>query len=126
MLALLWTGLVALTHQLSGWLLSALDTGAAQGAAGAVGALSLPALPAWLSPWLDAGALETLQSMLVSMMQTLGSVMPSGDMVMAWVGPLLWVGWALLLVPMLALAGLLHWLIGKVPVRLPPAQRNSA
>ena len=45
LLALLWTGLVALTHQVTGWLLGAVDGAALQGAADAVGGLALPPLP---------------------------------------------------------------------------------
>ena len=29
---------------------------------------------------------------------------------LAWIGPLLWVGWAMVLIPMLGVAALLHWL----------------
>ena len=34
---------------------------------------------------------------------------------MAWVGPLLWIGWGLGLVLLLGLAGLAHVLIGRAP-----------
>lgn len=113
LLAALWTGFIALVHQLTGWLLSAVDAGALQGAAGTVGGLALPPVPAWLAPWVDTASIAALQSFVVSLVQWLGAVMPSGDAVMAWVGPLLWVGWGLVLVPMLAIAGLLHWLTGR-------------
>jgi hypothetical protein len=108
-----WTGFIALAHQLAGWLLAAIDTGSLQGAAGTVGGLALPPVPAWLEPWIDTASLAALQSFAVSLVQWLGVVMPSGDALMAWVGPLLWIGWALVLVPMLAIAGLLHWLVGR-------------
>lgn len=114
LLAALWTGFVAIVHQLTGWLLSAVQTGSLQGAADSVGALSLPPIPAGLAPWLDTDSLAALQSMAVSVVQWLGAVLPSGDALMAWVGPLLWVGWAVALVPLLALAVLLHWLVGRV------------
>jgi hypothetical protein len=123
LLALLWTGFVAIVQQFTGWLLSVVDTGALQGAAGTVGGLSLPPMPAWLEPWIDTASLAALQSMVVSMVQWLGAVLPSGDALMAWVGPLLWVGWALVLIPMVAIAGLLHWLVGRVPS--PPAQPKA-
>ncbi len=110
-----WTGFVAVVHQLTDWLLSAMGAGALQETAGAVSGLALPPMPAWLEPWIDTGSLEALQSLLASGVQWLGAVLPSGDALMAWVGPLLWVGWAMLLIPMLAIAGLLHWLTGRVP-----------
>lgn len=113
LLAALWTGFIAVVHQLTGWLLSAIDTGALQGAAGSVGGLALPPVPAWLEPWIDTASIVALQSFVVSLVDWLGAVLPSGDALMAWVGPLLWVGWGLVLVPMLAIAGLLHWLVGR-------------
>lgn len=113
LLAALWTGFIAVVHQLTGWLLSAIDTGALQGAAGTVGGLALPPVPTWLEPWVDTTSIAALQSFVVSLVQWLGAVMPSADALMAWVGPLLWVGWAMVLVPMLAIAGLLHWLVGR-------------
>jgi hypothetical protein len=117
LLAAAWTGFIALAHQLTGWLLGAIDTGSLQGAAGTVGGLALPPVPAWLAPWIDTASLATLQSMAVSLVQWLGAVLPSGDALMAWVGPLLWVGWAMVLIPMLVIAGLLHWLVGRVPAQ---------
>jgi hypothetical protein len=113
LLAALWTGFIAVVHQLTGWLLSAVDAGALQGAAGTVGGLAMPPVPAWLEPWIDTASIAALQSFVVSLVEWLGAVMPSGDALMAWVGPLLWVGWGLVLVPMLAIAGLLHWLVGR-------------
>lgn len=113
LLAALWTGFIALVHQLTGWLLSAVDAGALQGAAGTVGGLALPPVPAWLAPWVDTTSIAALQSFVVSLVEWLGAVMPSGDALMAWVGPLLWIGWGLVLVQMLAIAGLLHWLVGR-------------
>jgi len=108
-----WTGFIAIVHQLTGWLLGAVDAGVLQGAAGTVGGLALPPLPTWLAPWIDTASLEALQAMVVSLVQWLGAVLPSSDALMAWVGPLLWVGWGLVLVPMLGIAALLHWLVGR-------------
>ena len=112
-LAALWTGIVALVHRIASWLLAALGDGSLQGAAGAVGGLALPPLPGWLAPWIDTASLSALQSLAASLIDGLGAVMPSADALMAWVGPLLWTGWALVLIPLLALAALLHWLVGR-------------
>jgi hypothetical protein len=121
-----WTGFIAVVHQLTGWLLAAVDSGSLQGAAGSVGGLALPPLPDWLAPWIDTASIAALQSFVVSMVQWLGAVMPSSDALMAWVGPLLWVGWALVLVPMLAIAGLLHWLVGRATATHVPARPLGA
>ena len=113
LLATVWTGFIAIVHQFTGWLLAAVDTGALQGAAGTVGGLALPPLPVRLEPWIDTASLAALQSLAVSLVQWLGAVLPSGDALMAWVGPLLWLGWAMVLIPMLGIAMLLHWLVGR-------------
>ena len=113
LMAAAWTGFIALAHQLAGWLLAAIDAGSLKGTAGTVGSLSLPPLPDWLAPWIDTASLATLQSLAAALIQWLGVVMPSGDALMAWVGPLLWIGWAMVLIPMLAIAGLVHWLVGR-------------
>lgn len=117
--AVVWTGFIAVVHQLTGWLVAAIGGGSLQGAAGRVGDLALPPMPTWLEPWIDTGSIAALQSFVVSLVEWLGAVMPSPDALMAWVGPLLWVGWALVLLPMLAVAGLLHWLVGRASA--PPA-----
>lgn len=123
---LVWTGFIAVVHQLTGWLLAAVDGGSLQGAAGSVGGLALPPLPDWLAPWVDTASIAALQSFVVSMVEWLRAVMPSADALMAWVGPLLWVGWALVLVPMLAIAGLLHWLVGRATTSNVPARPLNA
>jgi len=120
LLAAAWTGLVALTHQLAGWLLGAMDAGALTQAGGAVGGWSVPAAPAWLAPWVDTAELAALQALAADGVQWLGAVLPSGDALMAWMGLLLWVGWGFGLLTLLAVAGLLHWLVGRFagPTRL--------
>lgn len=110
-----WTGLVWVTHQITGWLLGALDTGSLKDAGGAVATLPLPPLPPELAPWIDTAWLGTLQAWGADLLGWLGAVLPSGDALMAWVGPLLWVGWGLGLLALLALAGLLHWAVGRGP-----------
>lgn len=115
LLAALWTVFVALAHQLTGWLLSAIDAGTVAQVASTVGDAPLPPLPDWLSPWLDTAWLGTMQAFAVDLVQWLGSVLPSGDTLMVWIGPLLWVVWGMGLLTLLAVAGLLHWLAGRVP-----------
>jgi hypothetical protein len=112
LLAALWTGFVALAHRLTGWLLGAIDAGTA-------GAVPLPPLPDWLALWIDAEALAALRLFGVDLLQWLGAVLPSGEALMAWIAPLLWVGWGFGMLSLLAMAGLLHWLLGRVPAPAP-------
>lgn len=102
-----WTGLA--------WLLTAMDAGSLKTAGGTVADLPLPPLPDWLGMWIDTARLGALQTWSSEPLGWLGAVLPSGDALMAWVGPLLWVGWGLGLLLLLALAGLLHWAVGRGP-----------
>jgi hypothetical protein len=113
--AFVWTGLVWLTHQLTGWLLGAVDTGTLKDAGGTVTGLPLPPLPEWLNLWIDTAWLGELQASSAGLLGWLAAILPSGDALMAWVGPLLWIGWGLGLLGLLALAGLLHMLVGRAP-----------
>lgn len=126
LLAAGWTGLVWITHQLAGWLLGAVDAGTLKDAGGAVGGLPLPQLPEWLGVWVDTGWLGALQAWSAGLLGWLGAVLPSGDALMAWVGPLLWIGWGLGLLLLLALAALVHVLVGRAPsIRQPPQARTQ-
>ena len=62
LLAAGWTGLVWITHQLTGWLLGAVDAGTLKDAGGAVAGLPVPPLPEWLNLWIDTAWLGTLQA----------------------------------------------------------------
>ncbi len=115
LLAAGWTGLVWLTHQITGWLLGSLDSGALQSAGGAVANLPLPPLPEWLAPWIDNAWLGAFQAWSATLLGWLGAVLPAGDTLMAWIGPLLWIGWGFGLLGLLALAVLLHVLVGRGP-----------
>lgn len=110
-----WTGLVWVTHQLTGWLLGAIDAGTLKDAGGAVVGLPVPPLPEWLNLWIDTAWLGALQAWSAELLGWLGAVLPAGDALMAWIGPLLWVGWGLGLLALLALAGLVHLLVGRAP-----------
>lgn len=115
LLAAGWTGLVWVTHQLTGWLLGAIDAGTLKDAGGALAGLPVPPLPEWLNLWIDTAWLGALQALSADLLGWLGAVLPSGGALMAWVGPLLWVGWGLGMLTLLALAGLVHVLVGRAP-----------
>jgi hypothetical protein len=113
LLAAGWTGLVWLTHAISGWLLGAVDTGALKDAGGALGRTPLPPLPDWLAPWIDIGWLTDWQAFGSGLLAWLDGVLPSGQALMTWVGPLLWLGWGVGLLTLLALALAGHVLVGR-------------
>ena len=118
LLAAVWTGMVALTVQLSDWLLNAVASAPAVGAA--TGPLPVPS---WLAPWADTEWFSALQVVWMNGAQWLAQWLPGAGGLMEWVTPLLWTGWALGLLPLLAFAGFLHWLAGRTT---PPAALRNA
>lgn len=122
LLAAAWTGFIALAQQVTGWLLSVLDAGTLTEAGGAAARLPLPPLPDWLAPWIDTAWLGALQAFGADLLRWLGAVLPGSDALMAWIGPLMWIGWGLGLLTLLALAVLLHWLVGRVLPAATPAR----
>ena len=105
-----WTGLVALTEQLSQWLLASM-------ASGQVGELATVAgqwpVPAWLGFWVDTAWLQGLQDAGVGLVQWLGQVLPSSQGLMSWISPLLWLGWGLGALLLLVAAVMGHMLLGQ-------------
>jgi hypothetical protein len=105
-----WTGLVALSEQLSQWLLASM-------AAGQVGELATLAgqwpVPAWLGFWVDTAWLKSLQEAGVGLVQWLSNVLPSSQGLMSWISPLLWLGWGLGTLLLLVAAVMGHMLLGQ-------------
>lgn len=105
-----WTGLVALTEQLSQWLLTSM-------ASGQVGELATLAgqwpVPAWLGFWVDTAWLQSLQEVGVGLVQWLSQVLPSSQGLMSWISPLLWLGWGLGTLLLLVAAVIGHMLLGQ-------------
>lgn len=105
-----WTGLVALTEQLSQWLLTSM-------ASGQVGELATVAgqwpVPAWLGFWVDTAWLQSLQEVGVGLVQWLCQVLPSSQGLMSWISPLLWLGWGLGTLLLLVAAVIGHVLLGQ-------------
>jgi hypothetical protein len=105
-----WTGLVALTEQLSQWLLASM-------AAGQVGELATLAgqwpVPAWVGLWVDTASLQSLQEAGVGLVQWLANVLPSSQGLMSWISPLLWLGWGLGTLLLLVAAVMGHMLLGQ-------------
>lgn len=114
LLASCWTGLVALTAQVTEWVLAAMASGQIADLASAAGALPVPA---WLALWVDTAWLQAAQAWLVGAVQWVALGLPSAAGVLGWIVPLLWVVWGLVLLLLLAGAGLGHWLLGRWAVR---------
>ena len=105
-----WTGLVALTEQLSQWLLASM-------ASGQVGVLATVAgqwpVPAWLGFWVDTAWLQSMQEAGVGLVQWLSQILPSSQGLMSWISPLLWLGWGLGTLLLLVAAVMGHMLLGQ-------------
>lgn len=113
-LALFWTGLVAVGAQLGDWLAAVVASG--QAVDEARRAAQWP-LPAWLVLWVDPAWLTLLQQVWADAFTRLSDMLPAtagwAGTLLGWVAPLLWLVWAVVLGLLLLLAGGLHWLIGR-------------
>ena len=108
-LALFWSGAVALAHSLAAW---------AAGAAGTADTQALAALlrdwplPSWLA-WVDPATLESLRMALSAVGASLVLGQPWVASAMGWIGPVLWLVWVLGIALLLALASIAHLLIHR-------------
>jgi hypothetical protein len=125
LLVAVWTGTVAAVLGLTEWLLVSVAAGAG-GEAGAVASaawgdavgramaeLDQWPVPAWLAPWIDTAGWEALAATMLGALQWLGQVWPDVGSLMAWLTPLAWVAWGLVVLMLLALAALVHWLLNR-------------
>jgi len=108
--AALWTGLVALSLQLSDWLLSSVASARLPDTLPAPDAWTPPA---WAEPWVGSGLVESLQGVLVGLMQTVNHVLPAAGSLGTFISVLGWLIWGLVMAGMLLVAGGLHWLAGR-------------
>lgn len=109
-LAALWTGLVALTLQLTDWVLATIAT--AQVPGGPIDTSQWVA-PAWAAAWVDPAWLASLQGGLVWAAQGLNQVLPFAGSLGTLITVLGWICWGFIMAGLLVLALILHWLAGK-------------
>ncbi len=109
-LAALWTGLVALTLQLTDWVLATIATAQVPGAAIDT---SQWVPPAWAAAWVDPAWLQTLQAGLVWAAQGLNQLLPFAGSLGTLINVLGWICWGFIIGSLLVLALILHWLAGK-------------
>lgn len=107
LLALLWTGGVALLVQLVEWSIPALAS-ASQASAGT---MVLPlSLPSWLSTWIDAADWAAAQQAVTDTVASLPAVLPFIGELTTWLVPVVWVIWGMGLLALLTLALAATWL----------------
>lgn len=109
-LAALWTGLVALTLQLTDWVLATIATAQEPGAAMDA---SQWVAPAWAAGWVDPAWLQSLQGGLVWAAQGLNQILPVAGSLGTLISVLGWIVWGFIIGCLLVLALILHWLAGK-------------
>lgn len=109
LVALLWTLMVAVVASLANWLV-----GSADQAVGGLQTMSQWLVPAWVSLWMDPALLEPIKAMVVWGMDALVTATPWLTPVLAWVAPLLWVVWAIVMLLLVVLAVGGHLLVGKL------------
>ncbi|MBA3058797.1 MAG: hypothetical protein KJ614_15070 [Gammaproteobacteria bacterium] len=109
LVALLWTLMVAIMASLANWLV-----GSADQAVGGLQTMSQWPMPAWLSLWMDPALLEPIKAMVVWGMDALATATPWLTPLLAWVAPLLWVVWALVMLLLIVIAVGGHLLASKL------------
>jgi hypothetical protein len=119
---LIWavTGLIAVFGTLMVLLLTSAIGWLADNTAGAVDLAGRAAqwpVPPWLSAWADPATLEWLRQAITSALQALESATPWLSFMLGWVGPVIWVLWAMVLLGMFALAGGGHYLLHRKRLR---------
>ncbi|HEY9320299.1 MULTISPECIES: hypothetical protein [unclassified Achromobacter] len=109
-LAALWTGLVALTLQLTDWVLATIATAQVPGAALDT---SQWVAPAWAAGWVDPAWLQSLQAGLVWAAQGLNQILPVAGSLGTLISVLGWIVWGFIIACLLVVALILNWLAGK-------------
>jgi hypothetical protein len=119
---LIWvvTGMIALFGTLMVLLLTSAIGWLADNTGGTVDLASRVAqwpVPPWLSAWLDPAMLEWMREATTAALQAMASAAPWLSSLLGWVGPVIWVLWAVVLFGMFALAGGGHYLLHRKRLR---------
>jgi hypothetical protein len=107
-IALLGTLLVAVMAFTVGWLSDNMA-----GSADWVKQLAQVPVPAWLSLFLDPAMVEWVRTASAGVITAVASSLPWLAPMLGWVVPVLWVVWLIVLICLLALAGGLHYAVGR-------------
>ncbi len=117
-LAALWTGGAFAAAALTEWASGLIASGAAVDMGRAVAEWPVPA---WLAPWVDVAGFRAMQEFFVAALTWLRDMWPSIGSMVGWLVPVIWVLWALGLGLLLLLAGVGHWLAGRMSSPQPQA-----
>ena len=109
-----WTLGAWVLAELVQWSARAMASGEASRAADAV--LQAP-LPPWLGVWIDPALLDILRSQLQWLIEAGQALLPTAGAVAGWIVPLVWIGWGLGMLTLLAVGVGAHWLIGRLKRR---------
>ena len=111
LVAAFWTLGAWVLAELVQWSVQAMASAEASRATGAV--LQAP-LPPWLGVWIDPAWLELLRSQAQWLIEAAQAILPAAGALVGWIVPLVWVGWGLGMLTLLALAVAAHWVIGRL------------
>jgi hypothetical protein len=109
LLLLMWTGMIAISTAVVTWF-AGLSTDPAQRGVQAIAELPLPE---WITIWMPPAVLESVMGGTTGLLDSMVAAMTWLMPMMAWLNPVLWFFWALVVVLMLALAAGLHVLVGR-------------
>jgi hypothetical protein len=113
LIALLGTLLVAVMAFTVGWLSDNMA-----GSADWVNRLAEVPVPAWLSLYLDPAIMAWVRTASVGALSAVATSLPWLAPMLGWVVPVLWVGWAIVLIVILLIAGGLHYAVGRRGIRI--------
>ncbi len=116
LVALVWTGIAALAAEVIAWAGQGLSAAPSDTLGEAAAAL---ALPAWLSPWVDAATWNAWVQGIAGAVAALEQAFPALGEAVSWLVPAVWVGWGLGLAALLVLTFVGHWGLGRFGGRLP-------
>ncbi len=108
--ALLWTGGAWAGAALVQWSADLVSSGQALDLGRALA--SWP-MPAWLTAFVDLSLVHAALDAVVWGLEALQAVAPWAAGAVGWLVPVVWAGWALGLLALLALAAGLHWLVRR-------------
>jgi len=116
LVALVWTGLAAVTAQVVGWVGQRLAVAGTDTLGEAAAAL---ALPSWLGPWVDTATWNAWVQAVAGAAAGLERTFPALGNAVEWLVPAVWVMWGLGLAALLALALVGHFALGRLTGSLP-------